>query len=876
MLVRDWVKSKEGIAAPRRNRLVLNLALTTLFLMMLFMALFASYSMFKSDSRLQQAANLNNEYFKSQAALFSLDEALQNGMILMEFERAAKSEDIQLLDTLRGQLIKARHSLFSNSLRGFPKPVITEIGRLLNYYMSYQFGPTGFSLISLNSQADSRLLIENLLKLRTHKDEWALKLNQGAVNQRQQWASKVTGVAMLTLFGFIPLFAGIITSRRYARERHQLINTREYFNRLLDALPGVVLLTDHKGDIISASAAVTPFLSLQPGWFEGQNVDMILPKRFRQQYTLYSQNYLERKIATVKGRELLVVDAKGQEIPVELHFGHFDTAEGDVLVLSLRNVTAQRQLYQRFQHAQKRFDMAMTASHDGLWDWDLKTGNVYFSPAWLNMLGVRGGQPLNGITVFESSVYEEDRDRVFAEAKAFVKGREMVFRSEHRLQHTNGSIIDIISRGSVQRDASGRVLRMVGVHSNISDLKDAERGVQSLNRSLEDRVRLRTQQLGNALVSAEAANAAKSAFLSVMGHEIRTPMNGVIGMADLLAKSKLDREQAMMVNTVRRSSLSLLKTLDHILDYATLESGGVKIETQSVRLIEFLEGIVDEFGPQLAKNKQQFILHIDPNIPLEVHIDALQLGKALANLLENALKFSGYTSPQGVIQCRVALSEDQHGVLPEQRRLQIQVIDNGIGIASQLRAHLFEPFVQAESSPSRRFGGLGLGLAISSRLLALMGGDVTLTSTSNEGTCFTVSLLVTIAEGGSDMPEAASKRTVLAGISAGFQRDALAAALNLYTYQVLWFDGAGQLSDLVEGLQSSPFVVISGLEDRAIKSLCDEQAWPQVSLSERPRGPVHAIVDAVYVNPLLPSTLVRAIERKLREPDAFASKKIFN
>jgi PAS domain S-box-containing protein len=98
--------------------------------------------------------------------------------------------------------------------------------------------------------------------------------------------------------------------------------------------------------------------------------------------------------------------------------------------------------------------MAMTASHDGLWDWDLKTDNVYFSPAWLNMLGVRGGQPLNGMTVFESSVYEEDRDRVFAETKAFVKGQDMLFRSEHRLQRSNGSIIDIISRGSVRPSAA--------------------------------------------------------------------------------------------------------------------------------------------------------------------------------------------------------------------------------------------------------------------------------------------------------------------------------------------------------------------------------------------------------------------------------------
>ncbi len=868
--MRDWVKSTERLNSEKRNRVILNLSIVVLFTLMVLITATETIRFIDAMAKVDNATAVVAQIQIQEDSLFALDALTNRGLVIKEFMDALNAGDLFVSDSVRARLISARELLLSEGMLGFPKDIRVDLWRLLGVYTSFELD--GYSrnagagvqpnLVPLNPQVDTQTLIRDLQNLRAQQKKWVSDLAAQALGSRHLNQTQSYLVIFLILLGFIPLFGGIVTSRHFAKEHQQLLNTREYFNRLISSLPGLVLLTTRTGEIIGASKAVSTFLGHSPEWYQQAAIEQILPKRFQQQYQLYSQNHLETKCGTVKGRELLLLSADGKELPVELFFGDFETADGDVLVVSFRDVREQRALYQRYQRVQRRFDMAMTASRDGLWDWDLSTNEVLFSASWLEMMGILGGHPLNGLVVFEDCVFPEDRPRVKRQLEAFLRGKDVLFRAEHRLRCRDGSVRDVVSRACAQRDGNGKVLRMVGVHSDVTSFKEVEREVLRLNRNLEDRVRLRTQQLENALVSAEAANSAKAAFLAVMGHEIRTPMNGVIGMTDLLAKTTLDREQKMMVDTVRRSSQSLLSTLDHILDYVALESESAEISPAELQLVEFVEGLVDSVGLQVAKNKQRFILHIEPDLPAIVTADAAYLRKVLCNLIDNAIKFSVYTAPHGIIQLRLGLAEDQSGVALGQRRLEIKVIDNGIGISSEQRSQLFEPFVQMETSRARRFGGTGLGLAISARIVKLMGGQIALSSAPGGDTCFAVELVVGVPEA-QGVIEEPRRVAVLACIPDVLLRNAVDVMLTVNGYEVHWFESLAELGAKVDGL-TLPGVVLALANNQSVRDYCVSHNLKMLALSERPRDKAALSVDRVYTDPLLPSALLRALEREQR------------
>lgn len=229
---------------------------------------------------------------------------------------------------------------------------------------------------------------------------------------------------------------------------------------------------------------------------------------------------------------------------------------------------------------------------------------------------------------------------------------------------------------------------------------------------------------------AQTANRAKGAFLAAMSHEIRTPMNGVLGMAELLAHSPLNEEQAQTVTTVRESAHSLLRIIDDILDFSKIEAGRLDLETEPLRLTPLVEGACDALAPIAAARDVQLWVCVNSDVPEQVQGDSVRIRQVLTNLLGNAIKFSsGQPERRGKVDVRVSAVDD--GV-------RLVVRDNGIGMDAEGLARLFKPFTQAETSTTRRFGGTGLGLAICHRLVSLMGGRIEVQSTPGEGSAFQV------------------------------------------------------------------------------------------------------------------------------------------
>ena len=235
-----------------------------------------------------------------------------------------------------------------------------------------------------------------------------------------------------------------------------------------------------------------------------------------------------------------------------------------------------------------------------------------------------------------------------------------------------------------------------------------------------------------ALHDAEASVRAKAQFLANMSHEIRTPMNGVFGMTDLLMRTPLDPRQKKLVGTIKDSAQSLLTIINDILDLSRIEAGKLDLDIHEFNLRDMMERSVELFASQAQKKGIEISLFMDPGVMVFAKGDSGRIRQIVLNLIGNALKFTQH----GEIRVRVTQISGAEG-RPE---VSISVADTGIGIARNVLAKLFQPFTQAETSISRRFGGTGLGLTIARHLADMMGGAITLDSEPGKGTTATIQL----------------------------------------------------------------------------------------------------------------------------------------
>ncbi len=363
---------------------------------------------------------------------------------------------------------------------------------------------------------------------------------------------------------------------------------------------------------------------------------------------------------------------------------------------------------EQLREAQERFQRAVSGTQDALFEFNLLTGEMWHSPRFMQMLGydATAAAPASGL---ESLVHADDQVRL---AKAMIEHLQhgTPYDIEYRLRMCDGEWLWVRSRAAAEGGDDGRPLWLAG---SIHDITAERAAREALVRATEE---------------AEDASRAKSTFLATMSHEIRTPMNGIIGMTGLLLDTGLDRVQRDYAETIRASADSLLTILNDILDFSKIEAGKLDIETLELDVRSNVDDVGSIMAFQAAAKGLELIVNVRPEVPERVMGDPQRIRQCLLNLVGNAIKFTH----SGEVVIEVCALGCQNG----KTLVHFEVRDTGIGIPKETLDRLFQPFTQADSSTTRRFGGTGLGLSIVRKLIVMMGGQVGAQSELEKGSAF--------------------------------------------------------------------------------------------------------------------------------------------
>jgi len=267
------------------------------------------------------------------------------------------------------------------------------------------------------------------------------------------------------------------------------------------------------------------------------------------------------------------------------------------------------------------------------------------------------------------------------------------------------------------------------------ELYQANQTLQAQAAKLEIDLEERTRALDEALAFMQNSSRAEGEFLAVVSHEIRTPMNGVLGMAQLLQMTELTEEQRRYVETIQSSGETLLTIINDILDVSKLDAGKVTLAARPVDLRSVVAEVIDLLKPQAQHKGLYLDTEIDNSVPAWIVGDATRLKQVLTNLVGNAVKFTHHGGVQVFGR-----------ILPDAAMLECKVVDSGIGITADKTPRLFKKFSQVDSSINRRYGGTGLGLVITKRLVEGMGGTISVESKQRQGSTFTFCLPVAVSQ----------------------------------------------------------------------------------------------------------------------------------
>jgi PAS domain S-box-containing protein len=439
-------------------------------------------------------------------------------------------------------------------------------------------------------------------------------------------------------------------------------------------------------------------------------------------YEMGIKSYCEQLIFSTSGEVLGVIFLYVRDV------GYPSKEDSEELKAAARLaaiVIERKKNEQNIQLISDRLQLATTSAGVGIWDYSVETQNTIWNDVMYQLFGLQPIKEDGTDAHWLKGVHQDDQKYIQQEMQLTLEtGKE--FKIEFRVYWPDNSLHTLFGVGAAQRNTKNVIERVIGTCWDISELKNTEYQLRQLNDHLEERVSLRTVELERAKDLAEIASKAKTNFLSNMSHEIRTPMNSLIGMAYLLSNTTLNKKQQVYLNAIQKSGKHLLYIIDDILDFSKIEAGKLLLSKHVFDVLD-LKNIIEDLFLQAAEAKfLSLIVNVADDIPKVVYGDMHRLQQVLFNLVGNAIKF---THKGGV-----TVNIDVANKKGDELLLLFKISDTGIGMSAEQQRRLFQPFVQGDTSISRRFGGTGLGLVISMELVMLMDGEMGVHSQLGEGT----------------------------------------------------------------------------------------------------------------------------------------------
>jgi PAS domain S-box-containing protein len=375
----------------------------------------------------------------------------------------------------------------------------------------------------------------------------------------------------------------------------------------------------------------------------------------------------------------------------------------------ISDITERKKSEQQIAQLKERFELAIDGSNDGIWDWNLRTNELFLSKRWKQMLGYEDHELANHIDTFFSLLHEDDRERVDNYVKEYLHSREGKYELDFRMIHKDGSLRWITAKGAALRNMDNIASRMAGSHTDITDKKTKER----LEKEIE--------------VSRNTIKF-KQNFLASMSHEMRTPLNGIMGVTHLIQKTQLDKDQQDFVDMLKQSSDNLAMIIDQVLDYASLEAGKIQLNISTFKIADILDH-ASKFFSGITEKPLKFVGYIDPDLPDHLKFDKKRILQVINNLLINAAKYTSAGEIGVSIKRQSQQSDDNEGIL-----IHVEVTDTGIGIREDRQKAMFSSFSQVHQIESEHYSGIGLGLAICKEIVELHGGEIGIKSKPGKGT----------------------------------------------------------------------------------------------------------------------------------------------
>jgi two-component system, sensor histidine kinase and response regulator len=582
----------------------------------------------------------------------------------------------------------------------------------------------------------------------------ALAVGMSPDDYLEAWRREAIATSsLLAAFLAVSIFAAWLIHRswmRMERMRHALGEQEERYRSLFETANDGIYVQDGQG-FLDCNRRAAEMFGLTREEVLGRSPAEMSPER-QADGRLSSELAAEKIAAAFSGEpqcfEWQSLRQDGSTIDVELTLSRIVLNGRERLQAIARDITLRKANERQLRASEQRLRLALEAARQGWFDFDLTTGEVGVNPEYPRLLGYEPNEYHPTVASWLDNVHAEDRPAL-EEAFRRMMRSDRTEQHEYRRRKKDGTWLWIHTVGRViERDALGRALRVVGVHTDVTERKLAARELEAHRHHLQELIAEQTADLTEANAelilaknAAETANVAKSSFLANMSHEIRTPLNAITGMAHLIRRAGLNAAQTERLDKLEAAGEHLLDIINAILDLSKIEAGKFTLEQAEVRIEAMLGNVRSMLQHRVQAKQIELILSARPALPTLLG-DPIRIQQALLNFLTNAIKFT----ESGSVTVRSAVTEES----AEDVLVRFEVADTGIGIDAEVLPRLFTAFEQADNTTTRKYGGTGLGLAITQKLARLMGGEAGASSTPGIGSTFwfTVRLKKGLAQSG--------------------------------------------------------------------------------------------------------------------------------